>query len=420
MRAVLGSRRKGLERRRLFRRSGIRAAGITAAIAATGVVLASQGSAAFGSAASAPGVTSTTIKLGVMTDLSGPGAAGGKLTTAGEQLAVSHINAHGGIDGRKVKLVVCDNQSNTATAISCAHQLVQQDKVFAIVYSAGAAECNAVMPYWKSHDVPVIACGQYLSDTGDNWSWQPIISLYAQAKLEAEWAVKTYHIKSIATTYPVGSINTAVTAGVEAGIKGSGAKLVAIAPFQLTATDLTAQVEALKSANPQFVLVGGLPVANASFYKTAESLGYKPKYGFISDLDDDDPFFLGLVDTKWMAGTPFVNLAAPLTSSAPGVKMYLADLKKYQPSATQSEFAMYAYQVVLTAAEAIARTGHNPTQAGLLNTLATKMKGWTSYGVFVPLDWSSTNHAGVQGISLSRIEGGKFVPYVKYFQPSAN
>ena len=78
------------------------------------------------------GVSATEITLGSIQDLSGPLAGFGKQTRLGMMLAVDEINEIGGINGRKLKLLVEDSGYDPKKAVLAAQKLVNQDKIFKI------------------------------------------------------------------------------------------------------------------------------------------------------------------------------------------------------------------------------------------------------------------------------------------------
>src|SRR5579863_9281080 len=73
-------------------------------------------------AATAPGVTSSTISLGYLTDLSGPGSGAGTELWEGSKLYVDQVNSSGGVCGRQVKLSVQDDDYDPQTALSLYQQ----------------------------------------------------------------------------------------------------------------------------------------------------------------------------------------------------------------------------------------------------------------------------------------------------------
>jgi len=92
------------------------------------------------------GVSKTEITLGSIQDLSGPLAGYGKQARNGMQLRVDELNEQGGVNGRKIKLLVEDSGYDPKRAVLAAQKLVNQDKIFLMAGHLGTAHNNAAMP----------------------------------------------------------------------------------------------------------------------------------------------------------------------------------------------------------------------------------------------------------------------------------
>src|SRR5207245_3444242 len=96
----------------------------------------------YANTASDVGVTPTTIKIGNITAIQGvfgPDAFG--VSLRGLQVFIQSINDRGGVNGRKLQLVSCDDRENAAQNLQCAQKLIEQDKVFAMI--AGNSDASA-------------------------------------------------------------------------------------------------------------------------------------------------------------------------------------------------------------------------------------------------------------------------------------
>ena len=92
------------------------------------------------------GISKTEIVLGSIQDLSGPIAGFGKQVRQGMLLRVEELNEQGGVNGRKIKLLIEDSAYDPKKAVLAAQKLVNQDKIFAMVAHIGTATNNAAMP----------------------------------------------------------------------------------------------------------------------------------------------------------------------------------------------------------------------------------------------------------------------------------
>src|ERR1700722_12526455 len=155
-----------LLKRRFIRRVGLYACAI-AACAATLVACSSGGGPAGHSAGNSGGTgegtaaaagSGTVIKLGLLTSLSGPVASSFGQTTAGAaEAAIKLSNASHEFPGVQLQLIVADDQSSPAGALSAFKYLVQQQHVFAVLNAS--AYFYAAEPFADQQHVPVLGAG---------------------------------------------------------------------------------------------------------------------------------------------------------------------------------------------------------------------------------------------------------------------
>ena len=115
------------------------------ALVASLVVGATAAIAGTARSSSDPGVTSTSILLGGTAPLTGPSAAYAAVSR-GAEAYFKYVNARGGVNGRKIEYRVVDDGYSASETVALTHQLVEQDKVFAMFNSLGTAGNLAVRP----------------------------------------------------------------------------------------------------------------------------------------------------------------------------------------------------------------------------------------------------------------------------------
>ena len=124
---------------RIPRRTGA----ISAALLAAGLILPGSSAQA---ADAVRGVTDTEITIGTITDLSGVTAVQGVNNSYAQRMAYDEINEKGGINGRKIKYIVEDNQYQVPRAVQAMNKLPNNDSVFILVGNGGTPMNNANMP----------------------------------------------------------------------------------------------------------------------------------------------------------------------------------------------------------------------------------------------------------------------------------
>jgi branched-chain amino acid transport system substrate-binding protein len=123
--------------------------GILAAVALLGALAAPAMAAD-----SVRGVTDNELVIGTYTDLSGVTAMWGVNNSNAWRMVFDEVNAEGGINGRKIKYIVEDNQYQVPRSVQAANKLINRDGVFMMVANGGTPMNNATMPDQLAKGVP--------------------------------------------------------------------------------------------------------------------------------------------------------------------------------------------------------------------------------------------------------------------------
>src|SRR4029450_5161687 len=105
-------------------------------------------------AASLPAGAQEVVKLGLIAAMSGQSAKSGEAIVRGLSLAIDEINAGGGLLGKKVELIVRDDESNPAKGAVAARELVQREKVVAMFGGLDTPVSLAIVPFANQNKVP--------------------------------------------------------------------------------------------------------------------------------------------------------------------------------------------------------------------------------------------------------------------------
>src|SRR3982751_5290056 len=120
-------------------------------------------SAAGGALRTDPGITANSISIGGTFPLTGV-ASLYKTMPAAEKAYFDYVNDHGGVNGRKINFEILDDSYDPSKTVPLTQQLVEQDKVFAVVGSLGTAPSLSTWGYLNARKVP-----QVLLATGDSY-----------------------------------------------------------------------------------------------------------------------------------------------------------------------------------------------------------------------------------------------------------
>ena len=200
------------------------------------------------------------IPIGVYAALTGSEAAFGQATVQGVKLAAEEINAAGGVLGRKIKLVIEDDQGKPEEAASVVTKLITRDDVVAVIGENSSAQSLAAAPVCQASKVPMISpsstnpkvtqVGDYIFRVCFTDPWQgKALASYVKNELKANTAAV---LKDNKNDYSVGLAEFFTKEYV-----ALGGKVVADASYIGGDTEFRPQLTAIKRRNPQVVFIPG-------------------------------------------------------------------------------------------------------------------------------------------------------------------
>jgi ABC-type branched-subunit amino acid transport system substrate-binding protein len=380
------------------------------AIVATGIITTMGASA--GAASSAPGVTANSITIGTISTQSGPIASNFSSLIYGERAYFDYIDAQGGVNGRKINYkYALDDGGNTTTFNQLASTLINQDHVFAVT---GVATASFAPNYFVEAKIPT-----YGYDVTANWSGPSNLFaaggsvIYYPAEVpEVAYVMKKLHATSIAIlAYGIAASNDACKAAgsglAAAGYKVSYTDYNINYPGSTVATD----VQRMKTSGAQLVLSCMDVLGNINMARAIQQYGLKIKQLW---LNGNDKSTLD-ANKSLMQGVYFDIQHVPFTAPTlqyPALKLYLTQMKKYEPKYVEDEVAMQGWESAALFVAGVKAAGNNLTQANVI-AQTNKMTAFTASGLIAPVNWAATGHSGTKGPycgAYIEVKGSKYVP----------
>lgn len=210
-------------------------------------------------AADVRGVTANEIVIGTITDLSGVTAIQGVNNSNAIRMAFDEVNAKGGINGRKIKYIVEDNQYQVPRAVQAMNKLLNSDDIFLTIDDGGTPMNDANMPAQFAKNVP-----NMFPLTAARSMYQPYNKLkfgqFASYYDEMRAATKYFHdVKGrtkFCAMYQDSDFGKDVLAGVVDEAKALGLKVIATTAHRPTDTDFNAPLTKLHDAGCDVIMMG--------------------------------------------------------------------------------------------------------------------------------------------------------------------
>ena len=367
-----------------------------------------------GCALAQQGVSKTEITIGSIQDLSGPAVSLGKQARLGMMLRVDEINEQGGINGRKLKLIVEDSGYDPKKAFLAAQKLVNQDKIFMMVGHIGTAHNLAAMPVQFEKNVV-----NFFPLTAAREMYEPLhklkyafsVTYFDQIRKTAPKLVKEKGIKKVCTLYQDDEFGLEVMRGGEAGLKSIGMDYTEKTSYKRGATDFSSQVAKMKAAGCEMVVLGTIARETIGSIGESRKTGFNPVFLASNAAYNDAIHKLG--------GKAMDGLYSSMTAQNPYLDdnsqpiRFWANKFKTKFNDDPSVFAVYGYLIVDTFAKVAEKAGQNLTTdsfAKVMDTMSTPPDIFGSPST----SFSPTKHMGSDAARLSQIVDGKWKVVSEY------
>lgn len=294
-----------------------------------------------------------TIKIGVIADRVGFAKPWSEPITAGAAFAVKELNAKGGLLGKKVELVVEDDQAKPDVSATVARKLADENVAFIIstTTSQAALQAQAVTLETKTPQLAPSLTVDTLTTQIQNpnfWQTGPLASTQIDTLLAY---ARNRNYKRVALLSDNSAISQATAAAFKSALQKNSIQVVNEEVVPVGSTSAEAQMQKVRQAAPDAIFLASLTTPeNLLILRAYRQSGLKTP--LLGNYNFSVPVYLsvakGLLD-----GLVFVDAWDP---SKPNVQRFIADVKKDTGVEGNSSNG-YGYDGVMLIAEAIRKAG---------------------------------------------------------------
>src|SRR5271157_781819 len=352
------------------------------------------------------------IKIGAIFAVTGPAANLGAPEQKTAQMLVDEINAKGGVKGQKLVLVIKDSQSKPENAVSFAKQLIEEEKVFAIIGPSTTGETMQIKALCDENKTLLISCAAAEAIVNPLAKW-----VFKTPQKDSDAARKIFmalnklKIDKIAVTSSNTGFGKAGKEQLEKIAPEYKITIVANEVYEKDATDLTGVLTKVKAANPGAIVNWSIEPAQALLAKNMKQLGLKiplfQSHGFgnIKYVQAAGEAAEGII---FPAGRLLVaDVLAKDNPQKALLEKYKADYEsKYKEDV--STFGGHAYDAITILAKAIETAGADKEK---VRDAIENLKGFVgTAGIF---NFSATDHNGldINAFDMLTVKSGKFAVY---------
>ena len=358
----------------------------------------------------APGLAADTIKIGAILSVTGPASYLGAPEARTLEMLAEEINAKGGIAGHNVEMIIKDTGSSPEKAVSFTKQLIEEDKVFAIIGPSTSGETMAVKNIAEEGKTILISCAA--AEVIVN----PVAKyVFKVAPKDSYAAVKLFRRMKKMGISRIGVLSSNTGFG-----KAGKEQLEKLAPehgitilisevYDKAATDLTAEVTKLKAKNVQGIVNWSIEPAQSIVIKNARQIGLTvPVFQSHGFANIQYAKTAGAAAEGVIFPASRIIVADVLPAGNPQKPVVLAYKKAYESKFKEdvSTFGGHTYDAMMILARAIREAGLDREK---VRTAIENMKGFVgTAGIF---NFSPADHNGldIEAFAMLTVKNGKFV-----------
>src|SRR5512139_3290989 len=223
-----------------------------------------------------PAGAAETIKIGAILSVTGPASFLGAPEARTLEMLVAETNKKGGILGKKVELIVKDSGASPEKAFSFAKQLIEEEKVFAIIGPSTSGETMKIKSVAEEGKTILLSCAaaeeivvpvaKYVFKTPQK-DRDVVIRIFQQMN---KMKISKIGVLSSNTGFGKGGKGIIENLAAQHGIT-----IVANEVYDKAASDLTAEVTKVKAANAEAIVNWSIEPAQAIAIKNARQIGFK-------------------------------------------------------------------------------------------------------------------------------------------------
>ncbi len=382
-------------------------------LAVAKVVVLALSSARIALAQPAPGVTETEITIGNISPYTGPVSA---YAAVGKTIEAyfNKINDEGGVNGRKLRLISVDDGYSPPRTLEQARRLVERDEVFLIASGIGTAGIAVIQRYLNAKGVPQLFPNSGASRWNNPGEFKWTVPSLGRPDQQIEAGTYASYLQQSNAEVKVGVLyqnddyGKDFLTGFRHGFGDHVARnIVAEKGYEASDATVDAQVDALRAAGADTLVLFALPKFCAQAIRRASDTGWNPRIvvGMVCSSVDFALKPAGLDKAKGViTGLAMKDANDPRYANDADVKAFKAFMARYYPSGSIDVITSATYMSAYSLVEVLRKAGRDLTRQGVLDVV-TSLKDWREP---LLLDGMASNLTKTDYVSIRSVPLGKF------------
>jgi len=363
------------------------------------------------------GVTGDEILIGTWAPLTGPASNLSTIVKAMEAYFRYVNEEEGGVHGRKLRLIVKDDAYDPAKTPEVARELVDGERVFALLGGNGTANCLAVKDYIALKLLPWINPGsgaRVLTSPVNAYVFSTFPSYVTEGRVLAKYASENLPATKYGLLYQDDAFGREGQEGLRLGLRNTGKEIAVAQTYKVGDSDLSAAAQKFKDDGVDLIFVWTITEGAAALVKAIGAIeGYKPQ--IVGSQILSDPVMFDLAGAGWEGAIVASSVPEP-DSGEPGAVRGRPIIEKYGEGIQFGTYALWGLARAEVLVEGLKRSGRELTRLKLLQSLET-IHDWDENFLSHPIGFDAENHQGLNAVKLSKAEVGTLVHLSDWMEP---
>ncbi|WP_454630008.1 ABC transporter substrate-binding protein [Bradyrhizobium cenepequi] len=358
------------------------------------------------------------IRIGNLMPYTGPLAEFAAIGKA-EAAYFDMINERGGINGRKVRFISHDDNSDPTVALDLTRGLVERENVLLMFGSFGTPGNLAVRSYLNERKIPqlFVASGaeELIDPKNFPWTmgWQP--SFRAEGRVYANYIQAFYPQRRIVVLWQNDQFGRDLYKGIQDGLGDLTRLIIVGVAFDIADAHIDGHVSILKRSGAEILVFAGVPATASQVIRLAADFKWHPVF-LLNDEAAAMSTALGPAGVENSVGVISASFlkdpSDPAWKDDPAIRDWLSFMEKYYPTGDKgSSAALYGYAAAETLAQVLKQCGDDLSRENVMRQAAS-LKDFESSALLpgIKINTSESNFRPIRQIRLVQFDGRTWQP----------
>jgi branched-chain amino acid transport system substrate-binding protein len=363
--------------------------------------------------------TDTDIRIGNVMPYTGELAAFASIGRT-EAAYFDMLNEQGGINGRKIRFITYNDNSDPELASKELGNLVNRDKVLLMFGSFGLSSNRAIKSYLNEQKIPQL----FIASGDEEWNdpksfpwtmgWQP--AFRAEGRIYANYIQAYYSERKIAVLWQNDQFGRDLFTGLQEGLGDWARMIVSDITFDITDKSIDSQIDVLHASGAEILVFDGAPAVAALALRRMAELDWHPVF-LLDNASASIANALrpaGLENSIGVISTAFLKDASdPAWKDDPAMKAWSSFMDKYYPDGDKADSnTVFGYAAAETLTQVLKQCGDDLSRENIMRQAAS-LKNYQPSVAFpgIRMNTAGDNFPPIKQMRLVQFDGRSWQPF---------